>query len=111
MKVTVTGQQSREEAFGVITTIFEEARRAGSTRVLVDARDVSNRLAPSDIYSIGERLADVFGSTLKVVLVYRVGFIDGFGETVAVNRGASFTVRHNEKEALDWLLGAEAEPT
>jgi hypothetical protein len=104
LKVLVNGQQSREDAFEVIELIARQASESGLQRVLVDGRDLSNRLAPADLFSIGERVAEVFGSRLRVVLVYRIGFIDGFGETVAVNRGATFTVRASEEEAIEWLL-------
>lgn len=104
LKVVVRGQQSRSDAFEVIDMISAQAVATGLHRVLVDGRDLTNRLEASDIFSIGEQVAKVFGNRLRVALVYRVDFVHGFGESVAVSRGAVFTVRATEQEALSWLM-------
>jgi hypothetical protein len=104
LKVVVSGDQSREDAFAVIRLIRTLANEQAIERVLVDGRELTSRLHPADIFSISEHLAESFGQRVRVALVYRQEFIDGFGETVAVSRGARFTVRATEKEALEWLL-------
>ena len=58
----------------------------------------------AELFSAGERIAQVFGSHIKAVVVNRPERIMKLGELAAINRGARFLVTDSETEAMDWLL-------
>jgi hypothetical protein len=87
-----------------LTRIASEARDAGVTKVLVDARGVTGALSTMERFEYGELIAEVL-SSLKVAFVLHPSLRDpnSFGETVAVNRGADFKTFTAAEEACDWL--------
>jgi len=91
----------------------EEADRRGQKRLLLDMRELLPPRTEMIRFESAELLAKLFGPPFKVAALGRAENITGFGETVAVNRGAHFAVFSDEEAAHDWLIqksGREAQP-
>jgi hypothetical protein len=104
VRVNATGNCSLPQIVEFIDVVNDIAVEAGRNRVLIDIRSVDGSPSGADLFFAGERIAQVFGSRIKAVVVNRPERITRLGELTAVNRGARFFVTGEESEALDWLL-------
>ena len=104
LKLRVTGAfKAREETFRVMDRLKIEAAAHHCKCALLDLTAAKGRTSDIDKFYLGEYAAKLFGSALKVAVVFPAEGITKFGETVAVNRGARLAVLATEKEAMDWL--------
>lgn len=104
LRVDATGDCSLPQILEFIDVVNNMAAEAGRNRVLIDIRSVDGEPSGADLFFAGERIAQVFGTRIKAVVVNRLERITRLGELTAVNRGARFFVTGEESEALDWLL-------
>lgn len=104
VRVNATGVCSLPHIFEFIDNVNNIAAQAERDRVLIDVRNVEGMPSGADLFFAGERIAQVFGSRLKAVVLNRPERITKLGELTAVNRGAKLLVTGSEPEAVDWLL-------
>lgn len=74
-------------------------------RALIDLREVEGNMPDFDRFNLGVRIAEVWGSSLKLAGLAPAEKINRFLENTAVNRQARVKVFIREPEALEWLLG------
>jgi hypothetical protein len=88
-----------------MTTVRDEATKAGLTRILVDARAIEPPAHEFDRFWFGSAVAEFFpGREFKVALLFPAELINKLGEDTAVNRGARYLVIDAEGPALEWLM-------
>lgn len=90
--------------FSLIDRAKIEAAKAKRDRVLIDCRDFAGNMSEAERFLGGKRIAETFGSRVKVALLMPAEQITKLGEMTAVNRGAKFLVTHSEKDAIAFLL-------
>jgi hypothetical protein len=90
----------------MVRTTRELSDRHQLRRVLVDLTGVTGVPPDIDRFELGERLAQVFGSTHTLAIIGREESVNRLAEAVAQNRGAALRVFFTEREALTWLLPA-----
>jgi hypothetical protein len=73
-------------------------------RVLVDLTGITGQPPDIDRFELGERLAQVFGTTHTLAIIGRKESVNRLAETVAQNRGTALRVFFTEREALSWLV-------
>jgi hypothetical protein len=106
--ITVTGAYTWARLDRLLQRIGAESVTRAIPRVLVDATAVPIKLSTIDKYTMGVTVALRLGGAVKVALLGSPVTIDGFGETVARNRGANVGVFTDQAAALQWLVGPEA---
>ena len=104
IRFNLSGEFVYDEVLQFVETTRTVAEDANRSRILVDSRELKGHITESHKYFIGTRIAEVFGSAAKSVLIMREGTVTKLGELAAVNRGARFLVTDSEDEAFDWLL-------
>lgn len=108
----VTGDFEVGHAIAIQQRLFEAARRAGLSSLLIDVRGLRGTPLVMHRYKLSLSVAE---ESRKLALALgagaRVAFLgyepqiaqDHFGEDVAVNRGANMRVFTDEGEARAWL--------
>ena len=104
LRVTAKGTYGFGRTRRLIYVIRESSDGHQLPRVLVDLTGVTGRPPDIDRFEIGERLAQVFGSTHTLAIVAREESVNRLAETVALNRGVALRVFFTERDALTWLL-------
>jgi len=89
--------------------VARAARERGYTRVLIDARGLTDPKSSAYRFMAGEDIAKFFGPAIKVAAIYPAELIDRLAEITAINRGARFIVVPEIDKALCWLLGDPTE--
>jgi hypothetical protein len=103
--ITVSGPYTWTRVDALLKRIAAESVSRANPRVLLDATAVPVELSMIDKYTMGAMVAVRLGGGVKVALLGSPVTIDGFGETVARNRGANVGVFTDEAAALEWLVG------
>ncbi len=103
LRIGVAGTYSRARTLSLLRRIRAEADARAAKRVLVDAREVPIALSTTDKFWIGVEAAVLFRGRVQVALLGPAAMIDGFGETVARNRGANVGVFTEATAAERWL--------
>jgi len=104
LRVTAKGTYGFGRTRRLIYVIRESSDGHQLPRVLVDLTGVTGRPPDIERFEIGERLAQVFGSTHTLAIVAREESVNRLAETVALNRGVALRVFFTERDALTWLL-------
>jgi hypothetical protein len=104
LRITSTGEFSVPGLFEFIDRVNSEAAASERKRVLVDSRAITGGLSDADRFLGGKRSAEVFGSRLKVAVMFPAEKITKMAELAASNRGAKLLIASSEDEALAWLL-------
>ena len=65
---------------------------------------ITGDMSEAERFQGGQRMAEVFGSRLRVALLMPAAQVTKLGELTAVNRGAKLLVTPSETEANAWLL-------
>ncbi len=104
VRLTASGKYSFNEMFDSIDLVRSMADKADRNKVLIDCRQFEGSMTEAERFQGGQRVAEVFGASLKAALIMPVGQVTKLGELTAVNRGAKFLVTESEIEAMDWLL-------
>ena len=106
LRVTAKGNYGFGRTRRLIRVVRELSDRHQLRRVLVDLTGVIGVPPDTDRFELGERLAEVFGSTYTLAFIGRKESVNRLAETVAQNRGVELRVFFTEQEALSWLLPA-----
>lgn len=103
VRVTTTGEYAFEDLPVFITELKTIAVANARNKVLIDCRTLDIDITEAERFAGGQKIAEVFRSTIKAALVMPEGKVTKLGELAAVNRGARFLVTTSEEEALKWL--------
>ena len=113
LKVEVTGRFSLKEAKRTFLEMLEAIERHGTTRVLLDGRQLRGKPEALERFYYGEFAARSVreypgGNTVpatRFAYVLKEPVLDPkrLGETVAVNRGMNVKVFDNPEDARRWL--------
>ena len=104
LRVTANGTYGFGRTRRLIYVVRESSDGHQLRRVLVDLTGVTGQPPDIDRFELGERLAQVFGSSHTLAIVAREESVNRLAETVAQNRGAALRVFFTERDALTWLL-------
>jgi hypothetical protein len=104
LTVTVCGQWDLEAAKREMERLRAVADELGIYRILVDVRDMSPQESHFSRYFTGENIARMFPYPFKLAVIDEPEYLNGFVETVVVNRGAFLAAFADEKSAMAWLL-------
>ncbi|MFT5943462.1 MAG: hypothetical protein ACI9AV_000069 [Sediminicola sp.] len=79
-------------------------------RMLLDGGELEDTDAPTiDRFFIGEKIAEILRSKVKLAVVWPPYHMDKLTESVAINRAAYMRMFVEPKEAKKWLLDKGAE--
>jgi hypothetical protein len=106
LRVTAKGNYGFGRTRRLISVVRDLSDRHQLQRVLLDLTGVIGVPPDADRFDLGERLAQVFGSTCTLAIIGREASVNRLAETVAQNRGVELRVFFTEREALSWLLPA-----
>ena len=113
VRAVVAGAFDIKQAKQVFARILATAIAERRSRVLIDCRGVTSIPSTAERFELSTFIAgsqrEVLRTgklpELRVAIFGNRPFIDPkrFGETVALNRGASFKAAESEQEAMQWL--------
>ncbi len=98
------GAYSFEEFMQWAEKVVAETRHRNKSHLLLDISKVVGKIDEYDRYRLGSRIAEVWGSNLKVALVDMEGDDSDFAQAVAQQGGAWFQCFPARTEAVQWLL-------
>jgi hypothetical protein len=104
LRVTAKGTYGFGRTRRLISVIRESSDVHQLRRVLVDLTGITGQPPDIDRFELGERLAQVFGTTHTLAIIGRKESVNRLAETVAQNRGTALRVFFTEREALSWLV-------
>ena len=104
LRVTASGEYSLDDLYALVEQIRAEADKSVQHSVLVDARGILGEMSDADQFFAGRKVAEMFGSRIKVAVIGNDHTETKLGEAVAVSRGARFLITDSEEKALNWLL-------
>jgi hypothetical protein len=106
------GEASFEEGIELFGNAIAFARENRIRRLILDTTGLRGFFPRSviDCFRMNERWAGEAGARVVVAIVTGADSadFDGFGVTVARNRGMLTSVFRSEPEAIEWLLGENA---
>lgn len=101
--VTITGPASLDDFVGLMTTIGEQTRRQGDSRVLVDLLGVEGDLKFTDHFQLGSQAAQLLRHLDRMASVVPADKITRTSEKVALKQGFQLRVFTSVEEATRWL--------
>jgi hypothetical protein len=102
----IAGEYAMEDFMSFAAILLERCEKDNVNKVLVDAFKVRNtNVDIMDRFYIGENIAKLLGSKLRLAVIWPEEHINKFAEDVAVNRGGRLFVTHSIELAEEWLLG------
>ena len=104
LRVTTIGKYAFDELFDFLERVKMESIKVGRDRILIDSRLLEGSMTEAERFQAGQKVAELFGSIFKVVVIMPADRITRLGELAAVNRGARFLLSTSEDEAVNWLL-------
>lgn len=105
LRIAVKGTYGFGRTRRLFRAIRELSDRHQMRRVLIDFTGVTRQPSDMDRFELGERLAQVFGSSAHTLaFIVRKEIVNRLAETVALNRGVEMRVFFTEEDALTWLL-------
>jgi hypothetical protein len=108
--VKVYGQWTLKAMKQTIDEIKTEADSRGSTRLLLDMRELPRPDSEMTRFWSGDYLAKVLPPPFKVAAFANPEDINKFGENAAANRNAWFQIFSEEQPALRWLMDESERP-
>lgn len=108
----LTGHGPLLEAAGRIVEVITFSRNQGVRNLLIDTTNWTGHASPDTVerFTVAEAFSEAARSSVKLAMVVRPELMDPgkFEVTVATNRGMEGNVFDCEKDALAWLLDANA---
>ena len=104
LKIKLVGDYDFLELMRLIEKVETMAKHADRDLVLIDAREMNGRMTESEKFFAGAKIAEVYGSRIKLAGIMKAGEVTKLGEMAAVNRGARLLITESETEAIDWLF-------
>lgn len=103
VRVTATGEYSFADLPVFITRVRDITSDNRRNKLLIDCSRLAIEMTEAERFAGGKRIAELFGSEIRVALLMPTGQVTKLGELAAVNRGAMLLVTTSEEEALHWL--------
>jgi hypothetical protein len=103
--MTITGMYEYWDFINYPEHILDACKNHKLYRVLVDVRPViADDISMIELYFIGEKIAQVLSSKVKLAIVWKKQALSEFLVDVASNRSAFLRVFEAPKRAEFWLL-------
>jgi hypothetical protein len=106
LAVNVEGTWSEAALDDLLDQVRNEADARGHDCILLDLMGMPPPQSDLLRFWAGERVANRLPPPFRVAACVPAHLVTRFGETVAVNRGATFAVFSTEREACEWLKRA-----
>jgi hypothetical protein len=105
----ITGSYIFHDFIQMPEIILQACESQGIYKVLLLGDDLKNTNGSTlDRFFIGEKIAEVLRSKVKLAVVWPPDHMDKLTESVAVNRAAYMRMFVEPKEAKKWLLNKDA---
>ncbi|MEB3310682.1 MAG: hypothetical protein VKJ02_10650 [Snowella sp.] len=104
LRVSCRGQWNSDLVLENLLEIKKEAGQTNHTRILLDCLEIGPPRFERDRIAVGQDIAYILKSPLKVAALYPAKFTNRVAEKIAINRGVIYRVFAEESEALAWLL-------
>tara|TARA_R110002051_G_scaffold209392_3_gene275234 strand:- start:4065 stop:4412 length:348 start_codon:yes stop_codon:yes gene_type:complete len=105
----IKGSYSFQDFVQMPKIILLECQSHGIYKILIRGEDLKNTDAPTiDRFFIGEKIAEVLRSKVKLAVVWPPIHMNKLTENVAVNRAAYMRMFVEPTEAKKWLLDKDA---
>jgi cob(I)alamin adenosyltransferase len=104
LRVVATGKFEAARARIELSNIIRQSATSGITRILIDARGITNEVPISDRYDLATQLADQSQGRVRLAIV--VADINLFTKTLedtATNRGVAVKTTGSMDEAVEFL--------
>ncbi len=109
MVMKITGSYIFQDFFKMPEIILQACESHGNYKVLLLGEELKDTDASTiDRFFIGERIAEVLRSKVKLAVVWPPDHMTKLTENVAVNRAAYMRMFVEPKEAKKWLLDKDA---
>ena len=92
-----------QEVIELAKEVASKCLAENQTKVLVNLSNMRGKLQPMDKFNLGVQGAMIFRKVAQVTVVYDKSQIDGFAETVAINRGMNTRIFSSLEAATEWL--------
>lgn len=102
LRCVCTGKANIEDCIRLLDQMAEEPVPPQGC-LLIDLLGVSGNLNIGDRQTLGIATAKAFAKVRRVAIVLKPGPHNGFGSTVARNRGLHIAVFSSAAEAMSWL--------
>lgn len=103
LTAAASGCATLEDIFAAINAIATVTRTRGSTRLLIDLREVQEEFRFADHFAMGDRVAAKLAHLQRVASLVREPRRTGTSEQVARQRGMLLRVFVAEADAISWL--------
>jgi len=94
---------TREKFFSISNNVLEICEKENFKKILVNIQNMPGRVMAMERFELGVQGALLFSHKATIAVVYRKEEIDGFAETVGVNRGLSARIFSDVEKACEWL--------
>ena len=105
--VRVQGEPDLQEFIGLIETVAAASPGWPTRRGLVDLRSVRSLKLFTEHYAVGEAVGRHFGHLRRVASVVPADRLTRASEKTAQQAGVNLRVFISEREAIEWLTGAD----
>lgn len=105
----ITGSYLYQDFIQIPEIILNECRSHGIYKILIRGEDLKETDASTiDRFFIGEKIAEVLRSNVKLAVVWPPFHMTKLTESVAVNRAAYMQMFVEAKDAKKWLLDKDS---
>ncbi|MEJ1222029.1 hypothetical protein [Sediminicola sp. 1XM1-17] len=105
----ITGSYHYQDFIQMPEIIWHECQSQGIFKMLIRGEDLKETNAPTiDRFFIGEKIAEVLRSKVKLAVVWPPDHMTKLTESVAVNRAAYMQMFVEPNDAKKWLLDKKA---
>jgi len=102
---TLSGEYDINEFMLYPKMVADDCEKANIYNVLINGLNVNGTNVPTmDRFFLGETIAKLLGSKIKLAIVWPGEHINKFTENVAVNRGTQLLIVGDIETAKEWLL-------
>ena len=105
LKMILSGEYDFDDFVIYLKIIYAKCENEGNFKMLLDALGIEGIDIPTvERYYMGIEAAEQLNYKVKLAVVWHKEYVNYFGETVAVNRGANVGVFGSTEQAIKWLL-------
>jgi hypothetical protein len=104
LEVIFTGERSYQALIDLLEEVYENCKRNGTTKIVLDIHKAKGRWKDIDRFLLGEKGAQVFGASYVTLVIDEKEQINKLAENAAYNRGLKILVTDDRKAGLGWLL-------
>ena len=101
--VKYKGSYIKNTLFEIIKEVKKRSKEIKCYKLLGDISEMTGKVGTLDRFDFGVQGATMFRENYKIALIYRKEEINGFAETVSVNRGLNARIFSDKESAMRWL--------